>query len=160
MNKKRTPLNRFIKSSWTNMNIRAGKYRHLQTENKCKVYANVKILFTREEFKSWCILNSELILNLKRPSIDRIDSKKDYSLDNIQIIELLENIKRKINKGNTYLNGPKSKTLRGIRKYRNKFYARITIKGKETFLGSFDTKNLAYNAFREAYFKHYGKMPW
>jgi len=89
---KRTQIGAFIHSSWTNMNIRAGKYRHLQTVNKCKTYDDIEILFTRQEYKSFCIKNEELILNLKKPSVDRIDKNIGYELSNIQFIELEDNI--------------------------------------------------------------------
>ena len=49
---KRTIVGAFVHSRWTNMNIRCGIYRHLQTKEKCKDYKNVKILFTRNEFKN------------------------------------------------------------------------------------------------------------
>jgi hypothetical protein len=85
-------LNKFVKSSWTNMNIRCGKYKHLQTKEKCKSYENIKIICTREEFKKWCFSKLSLIKKLKRPSIDRKNKNKDYFLNNMQIIELKENI--------------------------------------------------------------------
>lgn len=43
MSNKRTPIGKFIHYSWTNLNIRCGKYRHLQTKNKCKVYEKLEI---------------------------------------------------------------------------------------------------------------------
>ncbi len=83
---------KFMKSSWINMNIRCGKYKHLRTEKKCKSYDNISIIFNRREFKEWCLAQSEIILSLDRPSIDRKDKEDDYSLDNIQIVELWLNI--------------------------------------------------------------------
>lgn len=74
------------------MNLRAGKYRHLQTKSKCLSYADISIEFTRDEFKTWCLVQEQFIFSLKRPSIDRIDKSKNYSLSNIQIIELTANI--------------------------------------------------------------------
>lgn len=51
-------------------------------------YNDLKILWDRDRFTE-----------LKRPSIDRLDSEKDYSLDNCQFIEMSENIsKEKIRK--------------------------------------------------------------
>jgi len=85
---------KFIKNSWTNMNIRAGKYRHLQTAEKCLHYTDVKITFTRAQFVDWCNKRKEKIKGLERPSIDRIKKDKDYSLYNMQIIELSENIRK------------------------------------------------------------------
>ena len=159
MSKKRTPIGKFIKSSWTNMNIRAGKYRHLQTPGKNKCYSNVYIEFTRQEYKNWCLSQKEYILKLKRPSLDRIDYNLNYCLDNIQIIELEDNIRKK-RAGNKFLNGSLSNTVRGIRKVNNKWTARITIKKVEKFLGSFNTKEDAKDAFRLAYYKHYNIMPY
>jgi len=96
-------INRFIKSKWTNMNIRAGKYRHLQTKDKCLHYNGINILFNREEFSKWCFTQKDLILKLMRPSIDRIDNLKDYTFDNLQIIELTLNIgKEKLKHINGY----------------------------------------------------------
>lgn len=156
-NKKR--IFKFIKSTWTNLNIRCGKYRHLQTKNKCKSYALINIEFTRNEYKAWCLNQEKQILLLKKPSLDRIDSSKNYSLDNIQIIELCENIRKK-RMGNDYINGPNSNKKRGIKKIKNKFMARITINYKEIYLGSFNTKDDAYNAFKSAYILYYNKLPW
>lgn len=159
MSEKRTPIGKFIKYSWTNLNIRAGKYKHLQTKNKCKVYENISIEFTREEYKNWCYNNKELILSLKRPSLDRKDSNKNYSLDNIQVIELLENIKKK-KSGNNYLNGPKKNVKRGTRFVCNCWISRISINKKEIYLGSFNNKEEAEQAFYNAYLNHYNKTPW
>lgn len=64
MPEKRTPIGKFIKSSWTNLNIRCGKYKHLQTYDKCKSYKNINIKFTRDEYKQWCLNNKENILLL------------------------------------------------------------------------------------------------
>ena len=91
---KRTPIGKFIHSSWTNLNIRAGKYKHLQTQIKCKSYLNIDISITREEYKKLCYDNKDLILSLKRPSVDRIDPQFGYSLSNINFIELSENIRK------------------------------------------------------------------
>lgn len=155
----RSKLGAFIHSSWTNLNIRAGKYKHLQTKSKCQTYANICLEFTLSEYKNWCYKNKEIIFSLKRPSLDRIDLLKNYSLDNIQIIELSDNIRKK-RPGSAYLNGPKSKLVRGVRKIRNKWLARIKIKQKETYLGSFVSKKDALAAFTQAYITFYGKKPW
>lgn len=90
----RTPIGKIIQSTWTNLNVRCsnGKYKHLSTISKSRTYDNISLEFTREEFKQYCLGNSELILSLERPSIDRRDSSKNYSIDNIRFIELRENI--------------------------------------------------------------------
>lgn len=159
MSEKRTYIGKFIKNSWTNMNIRAGKYKHLQTKNKCKCYKNINIEFTRDEFKLWCLNQQEYILSLKKPSIDRIDSTKHYILNNIQIIELSENIRKK-KMGNKYLNGSFSKKIRGIRYKNNKWEARIQFNKKQYYLGLFKTKIEALNVFRNKYFEFYKNYPF
>lgn len=159
MSEKRTPLSKFVKSAWTNMNIRAGKYRHLGSASKHKCYVGIYIEFSREEFKTWCAQHLELILKLKRPSVDRIDSTKNYSLENLQIVELSENLKRKT-PGSSYLNGPKSNTRRGVRKVGGKFQARITYRQKQQHLGMFDTFEEAATMFRTAYVRLHGREPW
>lgn len=94
MSEKRTLIGKFIHSSWINLNIRCGKYKHLRTVEKCRTYENIQVEFTREEYKNWCLLRKDHILNLSRPSLDRKDKNKNYSLDNIQIIELPINIRK------------------------------------------------------------------
>lgn len=76
------------------MNIRCGKYSKLQTYKKSKSYKNIIIDFNRSEYKNYCIINKDYILSLKRPSVDRIDKLKNYTLNNIQIIELSDNIRK------------------------------------------------------------------
>lgn len=92
MNEKRTPIGKFIHTTWGNLNIRCanGKYRQITSKNAC--YDNVFIMFSRDEFKEWCYNNENLILSLQKPSIDRIDKNKNYTLENIQVIELTYNI--------------------------------------------------------------------
>lgn len=154
---RRTKIGNFIHSSWTNINIRCGKYKHLQNVNKCKSYEDIKIEMTRDEYKNYCIENKDNILSLKRPSIDRIDSSKNYSLDNIQIIELRDNISKK-KTANNYTNSFK---LRGVRiSSSGKYVARIYIDKKEVNLGSFEKKEDAYNAFYNKYLEIYKKEPW
>ena len=87
-------VSKFYNNAWSNMNIRCGKYTHLQTKDKCKSYVDTKILFNQEDFKKWCWNQKNLIESLNRPSIDRIDKNKHYSLDNLQIIELFDNIRK------------------------------------------------------------------
>lgn len=162
MSEKRKPISKFIKSSWTAMNIRCGKYKHTQSSEqivKNKRYEGIKIEFTRDEYKDWCLKQQEYILSLSRPSVDRLDSNKNYSLINIQIIELVDNIKKK-RPGSRYLNGSLSDKPRGTKKSGNKWIARITYQCKERHIGSFNTKEEAEAAFKAEYYKIYGKYPF
>ena len=94
--KRRTGVGRFIHSVWTGLNIRCsnGKYFGLRTVDKCRTYEDVLIELSREEFKAFCINNKNTIESLKRPSLDRINDSENYSVDNIQIIELGDNIRK------------------------------------------------------------------
>jgi len=157
---RRTPIGKFIHTKWTAMNMRCGKWKHLNVKNnRNKYYDHITIEFTQPEFKNWCLEREQQILSLNRPSIDRIDSKINYTLNNIQVIELTENIRKK-KFGNEYVDGPKSNIKRGVRRFKGKFQARIQINKKQIYLGRFENIEDAYNAFRNAYINHYGKEPW
>ena len=155
---KRTPLGKFIHNSWTSMNIRCGKYKKHSNKNKNKCYKNIKIVISREDYKKLCYKNQDIILSLKRPSVDRIDSNSHYSINNIQFIELEDNIRKK-KVGNKYITNSFG-IKRGVRKRGNKFSARIYFNNKEYHLGMFENKEDAYNTFREQYFKFYNKYPF
>lgn len=158
MGNKRTPIGKFIHTSWVNINLRVGKYRDSKAKNLC--YKSIYLEFNQKQYKEWCLLNEKHILSLNRPSVDRIDSSLNYTLDNIQIIELSENCKKK-RLGNKYINGPKSNALRGIRKSKyNTWRARITINKKEVHIGTFKTKEQALVAFRNKYIEIWNKEPF
>lgn len=154
---KRTPIGAFIHSRWAALLSRTRPWAFKNPKNKC--YSTIKVCFTRQQFKDWCLSQKEYILSLERPSLDRKNSELDYTLDNIQIIELSANIKKK-RFGNTYTNGPKSGRLRGIKKMKNKWQARITINKKEINLGVYQTKEKAYKRFYDEYIKVYGRPPF
>jgi hypothetical protein len=153
-------INKFVKQAWTNLNIRAGKYRHLSNKNKNKCYESCIVEFSRSEFREWCVTNFTLIKSSIRPSIDRIDSNGNYSLANIQIIELVKNVQNK-RMGNRYFNGPLSGIERGVTETDSgRFKARISINRKEIHLGTFDFKEDALKAFAKKYRERYGKEPF
>lgn len=56
-------------------------------KNKC--YENVKMLISKEDFVKWFMEN-----DFEGASVDRIDNTKDYSMDNIQLIPLDENVRK------------------------------------------------------------------
>ena len=92
MSNKRTPIGKFIHTTWGNLQLRCanGKYRQDTHKNVC--YRNILLCIEREEFKQWCLDREKEILSFNRPSIDRIDKDQHYTFDNIQVIELAENI--------------------------------------------------------------------
>lgn len=56
-------------------------------KNKC--YSGIKMLVDKETFVDWFMKN-----DFEGASVDRIDRTRDYSLDNIQLIPLAENIRK------------------------------------------------------------------
>lgn len=56
-------------------------------KNKC--YKNTKLLINKEDFIVWFMSN-----DFKGASVDRIDNNGHYSLDNIQLIKLQDNIRK------------------------------------------------------------------
>lgn len=88
------PLNKFIKSAWTCMNVRCGNGKYRIRSSKNYSYESVMVLITRDEFREWCESRRDTILSLSRPSIDRIDKKRGYEAGNMQVLELAENIRK------------------------------------------------------------------
>ena len=58
-------------------------------EKKNRHYKDVKMLIGKDEFVEWFMAN-----DFEGASVDRIDKDKDYSMDNIQMIPLAENIRK------------------------------------------------------------------
>lgn len=61
-------------------------------------YADVQLLMTRDEFFAWAIPQYEAFIRDNpgvMPSVDRIDTTKHYSLDNIRVISMDANNRRK-----------------------------------------------------------------
>lgn len=142
------------------MNLRCGKYKNTYGTNpKNKCYKSIKIIFTQKEYKNWCWKHENVINKLSRPSIDRKNSTKNYTFNNIQIIELTENIRKK-KFGSQYVNGTLSNKKRGVSKQGKKWQAKITYNYKCTHLGLFLKKKDAYNAFYNEYYRLYKKYPW
>lgn len=71
------------------------------------------------------------------PTIDRIDPRRGYEIDNLQWLTLSQNSR----KGTFEGSGPKrNSSYRGVEKEGNRFVAKISINGKKTRLGSFGTE--------------------
>jgi hypothetical protein len=57
-----------------------------------KFYKKYETSFNAEQFINWGLKNRPV--GLKKPSIDRIDNNKGYSLDNIRWLEISDNLRR------------------------------------------------------------------
>lgn len=74
--------------AWNSMNKRVAR----QPE-----YAGIEVRMTRDEFVAWAIPEYASYLSAghsQRPSVDRIDPTLHYSIDNIRIIGLTDNVRR------------------------------------------------------------------
>ena len=93
-NEKRRKI--FIERPWVK------HYRWMRTRCLClstnghEYYKNIKPLITIEEVKF--LYERDKAAEMKRPSLDRKDSTKDYTLDNCQFIEMIENSRKITNK--------------------------------------------------------------
>lgn len=58
-------------------------------EQKNQCYKDIKMLIDKSTFIEWFMKN-----DFEGASVDRIDKTKDYSMDNIQLIPLDENIRK------------------------------------------------------------------
>lgn len=94
-------LNGYITSTWKNINGRTinGSSPKWKDRN-CRHYLDkgIRLEMTRDEFSAFVASHWDEVLDIRasggKPSIDRIDSSKHYSLDNIRIIPLKENTMR------------------------------------------------------------------
>ncbi len=101
---KRGTVAYFFKQTWHVLNKRTinGKYPDRNNpKNEIYFKKGVRLEMTRDQFKEFCELNKQSILKLykdgKTPSLDRVNSKKHYSVENIEIISLRDNIKKSHN---------------------------------------------------------------
>lgn len=86
---------------WSSINTRTinGSHPHWH-DKRCARYLKkeTRIEMTRAEFNNFCESHKDLIEDIyaagQIPSIDRIDDKGHYSIDNIQIINLSENCRK------------------------------------------------------------------
>ncbi len=91
-------------------------------------YKGLTVDFSRQEFGEF--LKTTRYLQLRQawqdagyprnlaPSVDRIDGNRGYSLDNIQIIPVIENIRRP--RSHSKINYQQAQTIRQLRKQGNK----------------------------------------
>jgi hypothetical protein len=91
-------VNTFKTERWKGMNQRTvnGSSPQWSDPVKAKYFEKgVSLEMSREEFYAFCDANAKLILELRdageKPSIDRIDHTRGYSLDNIRILSFREN---------------------------------------------------------------------
>lgn len=104
------PFLKMVRNRWSSLNQRCkdAKYSDnpsVKNNPQAQSYQkrNITLEMTREEFFTWMYQNRELHEIIEASgdfsSIDRIDESKNYSLDNIQLIPLVKNIKKRFNKG-------------------------------------------------------------
>lgn len=106
----RTSPNGLAKRAWYRINLRAEN-----KDGKDKCYTNVKVKMTKDEFLQWAIPRYKEWVSThphQVPSINRIDPKGHYEINNIEIIGWLENSA----KGNTIKPFNEQKFLRYILK--------------------------------------------
>ena len=96
--KTRGTVQYFMATRWNAMNARTVNGTSPRWECKgASIYLRkgIRLEMTKEEFYGWCLSNWHYAIKLQKqnliPSIDRIDSNKHYSLDNIQIISRNDN---------------------------------------------------------------------
>jgi hypothetical protein len=91
---KRGTIRYFIVDTWKKLNKRSvngtnPKWDHRQSVSYLK--KGIRLEMTKGEFRAWCLKNADMIMGLyncgKTPSIDRLDSSKNYSIDNIRILD-------------------------------------------------------------------------
>lgn len=100
--RKNDPMSWYPNSSYTSVSQRAtnGKYANapsvLANQQQNSYHKkNIQLLISKEEWFDFWKSQEELVLKIIEtgdiPSIDRVDSNKDYTLDNIRILPLSEN---------------------------------------------------------------------
>lgn len=99
----------FRRVTWIGINGRTVNGKHPMPHHASSasyLKKGIKLGMTKEEFYSWCDENREVILALwaagQRPSVDRVDSSGDYTIKNIRVLSLQENMRRKSHKTVTY----------------------------------------------------------
>ncbi|MGZ3802838.1 MAG: hypothetical protein ACXVB4_01415 [Pseudobdellovibrionaceae bacterium] len=92
-------LEYFRVQTWKNLTQRcanSGAHQDWSNPKKRRYYlSGIKLLITKEQFYKWCELNWKFISEFYQrgitPSIDRINSKLHYTLENIRVISHSEN---------------------------------------------------------------------
>lgn len=100
---KRGTLSHFKKYRWKDLNKRtingSQSVRLAKKNNSSYRNKQVELQLTKDEFYSFCDDNQQVIKSIYEsgevPSIGRVDSNGHYSLDNMRIIPLSQNIRRK-----------------------------------------------------------------
>lgn len=74
------------------------RIKYYENNRKNKNYLNIKLKISRKEFIEWFMKN-----DFEGCSVDRIDKNGDYELSNMQLIPLVENIRKdKVKEKNGY----------------------------------------------------------
>lgn len=108
------PYMRLIRSRWASINQRCINGVYNSSESVIKNYQQksyhkkgIKLEMTKDEFIAWMMsvkdLHDEIIKNGDKSSINRIDSRKGYSIDNLELISLHRNLEEKFGFNCKYL---------------------------------------------------------
>lgn len=103
------PFLQIILNRWAALNQRCSNGRYTESytaQNTPQIQSyqkkGIQLELTFQEFKNWMLENEEkhnqIVASGENSSIDRIDEKKGYSLGNIQLISLHENIEKRYGK--------------------------------------------------------------
>jgi hypothetical protein len=96
--RRRGTLAYFKSNTWGNLQQRTVNGSSPNPHNKSYLDKNIKLEMTKNDFYCWCDGQVDNIMLLyrqnKTPSIDRIDNNGNYSLDNIQILGLQDNVSK------------------------------------------------------------------
>ena len=89
----------FQRRTWRDIQTRCVNGQFFNpTDTRYKYYTKnqIKVRISKEAYYSWCAANwtkiDQLYKSGKVPSIDRVDTLGDYTLSNLQILDLTDNI--------------------------------------------------------------------
>lgn len=91
--RKRGTLAYFKCNTWNNIRKRVINGKP-DIRNQSYIRKGIMLKMTKEEFYSWCDSVWEIASKLRKPSIDRIDNEGHYELNNIQVIEHADNVRK------------------------------------------------------------------
>ena len=100
------PYMKVIRNRWASLNQRCVNGEYKNSESVTKNFQQfsyhkkgITLDMTKDEFFAWMLsvkpIHDEIVSNGDRSSINRIDSRKGYSVDNIELISIHKNIEER-----------------------------------------------------------------